>query len=162
MRTAEGIESVEDRQIVTSRVIDGPRHLVFRAWTEPRHLARWFGPLGFTTTTRAFEFRPGAVWDFDMIGPDGTVYPNWIEWQEIVPLERITYRQGERENDPDAFESVVTFADEAGGTAITLTAILNSKAQRDHLAEHYGAVEGAVQTLERLGEYVGELGPAGS
>jgi uncharacterized protein YndB with AHSA1/START domain len=162
MRTDEAIEAEEDREIVTTRVIGGPRHLVFLAWTEAQHLARWFGPRGFTTTTRAFEFRPGGVWDFQMHGPDGTVYPNWIEWREIVPLERITYRQGGRENDPDAFEGTVTFADRAGGTEITLRTLFHSKAQRDYVEEHYHAVEGARQTLERLDGYVGELGSAES
>ena len=162
MEADERVELEEDRQIVTTRVIDGPRELVFKAWTDPRHLTRWFGPRGFTTTTRAFEFRPGGVWDFDMVGPDGTVYPNRIEWREIVPPERITFRQGGHENDPDAFESTVTFADRAGRTEITLRALLNSKAQRDYLAEHYRAVEGGRETLERLEEYVHELEAVGS
>jgi uncharacterized protein YndB with AHSA1/START domain len=162
MRTDKSTEREEDREIVTTRRIDGPRHLVFRAWTEARHLARWFGPRGFTTTTHAFEFRPGGVWKFDMIGPDGTVYPNRIEWREIVPPERITFRQGGHENDPDAFETTVVFADRAGRTEITLRALLNSKAQRDYLAEHYRAVEGGRETLERLEEYVHELASAGS
>lgn len=158
MRTDESIEREEDREIVTKRLIDGPRHLVFRAWTEARHLARWFGPRGFTTTTKAFEFRPGGVWEFEMHGPDGTVYPNWIQWREIVPSERITFWQGTHENDPDAFESTVTFADRAGRTEITLRALLNSKAQRDYLADNFRAVEGGRETLERLEEYVHELG----
>jgi uncharacterized protein YndB with AHSA1/START domain len=158
MRTVEGVEREEERQIVTTRVIDGPRHLVFRAWTEARHLARWFGPRGFTTTTtRAFEFRPGGVWEFEMHGPDGTTYPNWVEWQEIVPPERIVYRQGARAADPNAFESTVTFAERAGGTEITLRTLFNTRAQRDYVAEHYHAVEGARETLERLGGYVEEL-----
>jgi uncharacterized protein YndB with AHSA1/START domain len=156
MRTDEGTEPVEDRQIVTTRVIRGPRHLVYRAWTEARHLERWFGPHGFTTTTRSFAFRPGGAWDFVMHGPDGTAYPNWIEWREIMPLERIAYRQGGREGDPDAFEGTVTFADRDGGTEITLRTVFNSKAQRDFVAEHYHAVEGARETLERLDAYVNE------
>ena len=57
-----------DREIVISRVIRAPRELVFEAFTEVRHLSRWWGPEGFTTTTRAFEFRVGAVWDFVMHG----------------------------------------------------------------------------------------------
>lgn len=162
MQTGESLEREEDREIVTTRVIDGPRDLVFRAWTEARHLARWFGPHGFTIITSAFEFRPGGVWEFEMHGPDGTVYPNRIEWREIAPPERITYRQGGHQNDPDAFETTVSFADRAGRTEITLRVLLNSKAQRDHLAEHYRAVEGGRETLERLAEYVHELGSVGS
>jgi uncharacterized protein YndB with AHSA1/START domain len=157
MQTHEVVEREEDRQIVTTRVIDGPRDLVFRAWTEARHLARWFGPRGFTTTTRTFEFRPGGVWEFEMHGPDGTVYPNHIEWQEIVPPERIVYRQGGQADDPNAFISTVTFAELAGGTELTLRTLFKTKAQRDYVAEHYHAVEGARETLERLGGYVEEL-----
>ena len=66
-------------------LIDGPPDLVFEAFTDPGHLDRWYGPNGFTVTTHAFEFRPGGTWDFTMHGPDGTDYPNWIEWLEIIP-----------------------------------------------------------------------------
>jgi uncharacterized protein YndB with AHSA1/START domain len=65
-----------EREIVVSRSIAGPRRLVFEAYTDARQLAQWWGPNGFTTTTHAFEFRPGGVWDFVMHGPDGTDYPN--------------------------------------------------------------------------------------
>ncbi|MEX2541033.1 MAG: SRPBCC domain-containing protein [Trueperaceae bacterium] len=157
MRTDDRIEREEDRQIVISRVIDGPRHLVFRAWTEARHLEQWFGPWGFTTATRAFEFRPGGVWEFEMHGPDGTAYPNWIEWREMVPPERIVYRQGERADDPNAFETTVTFAERGARTEINLRTLFNSKAQRDYVAEHYHAVEGGRETLERLDGFVGKL-----
>jgi Activator of Hsp90 ATPase homolog 1-like protein len=64
-------EPIVDREIVVSRVIQGPRRLVFEAYTDVRHLSRWWGPDGFTTTTHAFEFRPGGVWEFTMHGPDG-------------------------------------------------------------------------------------------
>ena len=49
-----------DREIVISRVISAARELVFEAFTDVRHLAQWWGPTGFTTTTRAFEFRVGG------------------------------------------------------------------------------------------------------
>lgn len=64
-----------DREVVISRVIDAPRELVFEAFTEVRHLSRWWGPEGFTTTTRAFQFRVRGEWVFVMHGPDGTDYP---------------------------------------------------------------------------------------
>lgn len=156
MQTSEAIEREEDRELITRRVIDAPRELVFRAWTEERHLARWFGPHGFTTTTRVFEFRPGGVWDFDMIGPDGTVYPNYIVWETIERPERITYEQGERVNDPESFHTTVTFLDRGGRTEIVLRALLKTKAQRDYVVEHYHAIEGGRETLERLAAYVAE------
>ena len=52
-----GQPATADREIVISRVIDAPREVVFEAFTEVRHLSRWWGPDGFTTRTRAFEFR---------------------------------------------------------------------------------------------------------
>src|SRR5712692_8727044 len=69
-RDAPARSATADREIVISRVIDAPRELVFAAFTEVRHLSRWWGPDGFTTTTRAFEFRVGGAWDFVMHGPD--------------------------------------------------------------------------------------------
>ena len=88
-RDASPHSATDDREIVISRVIDAPRELVFEAFTEVRHLSRWWGPNGFTTTTRSFEFRVGGVWDFVMHGPDGTDYQEWISWTAIVPPERI-------------------------------------------------------------------------
>lgn len=78
-----------DREIVITRTIDAPRELVFEAFTAVRHLSQWWGPEGFTTTTRAFEFRVDGVWDFVMHGADGTDYQEWICWTEITRPERI-------------------------------------------------------------------------
>ncbi|QJS99089.1 hypothetical protein G9272_01035 [Streptomyces asoensis] len=55
-----------------------PRQPVFEAFTEVRHLSRWWGPEGFTTTTRSFEFSAGGEWDFVLHGPDGTECSEWI------------------------------------------------------------------------------------
>src|SRR5213079_2676507 len=65
------MSTTTDREIVISRVIDAPRELVFEAFTEVRHLSRWWGPEGFTTTTRSFAFRVGGEWDFVLHGRDG-------------------------------------------------------------------------------------------
>ena len=64
-----------DRTIVTTRVIDAPRALVFKAWTDPAHIAEWWGPDGFTTTIREMDVRLGGAWRFMMHGPDGVDYP---------------------------------------------------------------------------------------
>src|SRR3989442_4116458 len=114
-RGAAAQAATADREIVISRVIDAPRELVFEAFTEVRHLSRWWGPEGFTTTTRSFEFRVGGEWDFVLHGPDGTDYSEWISWTEITPPERIALLHGESRGDPNAFESVGTF--EPGGPA---------------------------------------------
>ena len=54
----ESTSATSDREIVVTRIIEGPRPIVFEAYTDPKHLAHWWGPNGFTTTTRAFDFRP--------------------------------------------------------------------------------------------------------
>ena len=84
----------DPRSIIGTRVLDAPRARVFSVWTEPKHLAQWWGPNGFTTTTQAFDFRLGGVWRFVMHGPDGRDYQNQITFDEIVSLERIVYRHG--------------------------------------------------------------------
>ncbi len=143
-----------DREIVVSRVISAPPKLVFETFTEVRHLSRWWGPEGFTTTTRAFEFRVGGVWDFVMHGPDGTDYQEWISWTEIVPPGRIALRHGESGDDPDAFESVLTFTADGAETRIEMRTVFPTTALRDEAVEKYRAFEGGEQTLANLAAYV--------
>ena len=146
-----------DREIVISRVISAPRELVFEAFTQVRHLSRWWGPDGFTTTTRTFEFRVGGAWDFVMHGPDGTDYQEWISWTEIAAPERIALRHGESRDDPNAFESVLTFAADGTATRIEMQTLFPTKELRDEAVEKYHAVEGGRQTLDNLAEYVAEI-----
>src|SRR5881392_3164552 len=145
------------REIVISRAIGAPPGLVFEAFTAVRHLSRWWGPEGFTTTTRAFEFRVGGAWDFVMHGPDGTDYQEWIVWNEIVPPERIALLHGERRDDPNAFESVLTFAPDGAGTRIEMHTVFPTKELRDEAVETYHAIEGGQQTLSNLATYVTEI-----
>ena len=156
--TERGAQSATaDREIAISRVISAPRELVFEAFTEVRHLSQWWGPDGFTTTTRAFEFRVGAEWDFVMHGPDGTDYQEWITWTEIAPLERIALRHGEFREDPNAFESVITFAtDDGAATRIEMRTTFPTRDLRDEAVEKYHAIEGGQQTLSNLAVYVTE------
>ena len=146
-----------DREIVISRVIGAPRELVFEAFTRVRHLSRWWGPEGFTTTTRSFEFRVGGAWDFVMHGPDGTDYSEWITWTEIVPPERIALLHGESRDDPNAFESVLTFEPAGEETRVVMRAVFPTKELREEAVEKYHAIEGGEQTLRNLAAYVAEL-----
>jgi uncharacterized protein YndB with AHSA1/START domain len=152
-------EAQADQEIVVSRVINAPQELVFEAFTEVRHLSQWWGPAGFTTTTRAFEFRVGGVWDFVMHGPDGTDYQEWISWNEIVPPERIVLLHGEFRGDPNAFESVLTFESAGAATRIELRTVFPTKELRDEAVEKYHAIEGGQQTLDNLAAYVTEILP---
>ncbi|WJK42626.1 SRPBCC family protein [Solwaraspora sp. WMMA2056] len=146
-----------DREIVISRVIDAPPELVFEAFTEVRHLSQWWGPAGFSTTTRSFEFRVGGGWDFVMHGPDGTDYSEWITWTEIVPPQRIALLHGESSDDPNAFESTLAFAPDGAATRIVMRTVFPTRELRDQAVEKYHAIEGGEQTLSNLAAYVAEL-----
>lgn len=143
-----------NREMVVSRLFDAPRDLVFAAWSDP-HIGKWWGPNGFTTTTHMMDFRPGGRWRFVMHGPDGRDYDNLIIYDEIVPPERLVYHHSGEEDASDViFKTVATFTEENGKTRVTMRVILSSAAERDRVAQEYGAVEGAHQTLSRLAAYL--------
>src|ERR1700752_5075895 len=98
-----------DREIVLSRLLNAPRELVFAVWTDPKHIAEWWGPNGFTNTIHEMEVKPGGVWLLTMHGPDGTDYPNKIVYEEIVKPEKLVYSHGSgMEGDP-GFHVTITF-----------------------------------------------------
>ena len=156
-REAPAPSATADREIVINRIINAPREVVFEAFTEVRHLSQWWGPEGFTTTTRAFDFRVGGAWDFVMHGPDGTDFQGWITWTEIAPPERIKLLHGESRGDPNAFESVLTFAPDGAATRIEMHSVFPTKELRDEVVEKYHAIEGGQQTLSKLAAYVTDI-----
>ena len=153
------IDLTQDPKVIAgTRIFDAPRALVFAAWTEPRHLAQWFGPNGFSLTTHGFDFRPGGVWRFVMHGPDGRDYQNRITFDEIMPPERIAYHHGGADDvEPVQFQTVVTFEDVGGKTKLTMRGIFPSAKERDRVIREYGADKGQVETLARLADYVAQM-----
>ncbi len=103
-----------DREIVTTRVIDRPRDLVWRAWTEPDHLSQWWGPNGFTNTFHEFDLRPDGEWRFVMTGPDGTDYKNKSFFREIVPPERLIFDHVSGH----LFQAIATFEEKGPGRTL--------------------------------------------
>jgi uncharacterized protein YndB with AHSA1/START domain len=146
-----------EREIVICRVISAPRALVFEAWTQERHLIRWFGPNGFVNKSYDFDFRVGGHWRFDMHAPDGTVYPNSIEFTAIQPVQRLEFAHGSKPNDPGMFRVIVTFDEQSDGkTVVTLRQQHPSREQRA-TSIGFGAVELGLQTLDKLGAVAAEL-----
>lgn len=149
----------DPQAIIATREVKAPRELAFEAWSDPEHLAQWWGPDGFTTTTRVFEMRVGGIWRFVMHGPDGRDYENRITFDEIVKPERIRYHHGGGDDvEPVQFESTVTF-ERLGSrrTRITLHAVFPSPEERGRVIKDYGADKGAAQTLGRLADYLAKL-----
>jgi uncharacterized protein YndB with AHSA1/START domain len=153
-----------DREIVITRVFDAPRTLVWEAWTNPKHVAQWWGPRSFTTTIQEMDVRPGGVWRQIMHGPDGTDYPNRSVFIEIVKPERIVFKHGGgKAGGPGVqFESTWTFAEQGEKTLLTLHMRFASAADRDKVVREYGAIEGGKQTLARLAAHLPTMRPVAS
>ena len=119
-------DTTADREIVMTRLIDAPRELVFRAFTDLKQVGKWWGPRGFTTTTHEMSVKPGGTWRFIMHGPDGTDWANEILYREVVKPE------------------------EAGKTRLTMRSLFETAAARDFVIREVKAIEGGNQTLDRL------------
>jgi uncharacterized protein YndB with AHSA1/START domain len=149
----------EHRELTLVRVYDAPRALVFKAFTDPVHLARWWGPLGFTTPVCEFDARPGGALRIHMCAPDGSVHVTQGEVREIVPPERFSFSIALLEDDGSIrLENLttVTLVEHAGKTELTLhvRVLQATAAAAPNLA---GMRTGWSQSLERLGELVAAL-----
>jgi uncharacterized protein YndB with AHSA1/START domain len=142
-----------DREIVATRLYDAPCALVWKAWTEPEHVGHWWGPNGFRTTIHEMNVRPGGVWRFVLHGPDGMDYRNECVFAAVREPSRLVWDHvsGPR------FHATVRFEEVAGGTKVTMRMRFDTAAERSHVAEKFGAVEGQKQTLDRLDAYLAEL-----
>ena len=146
---------VGDREIAATRVFDAPRELVWKVWTDPEHVGKWWGPNGFTTTTYSMEVKPGGVWRYVMHGPDGRDYRNKVTFLEVVEAERLVYQHGADEvTEPVSHHVTVTFRDLAGKTRLDMRMVFASAEARTHVIETYGAFEGLKQHLGRLEAYL--------
>lgn len=145
-------------EIVISRTFAAPRELLWLAWTDPKHMAQWWGPAGFTTTTHAMDFRAGGAWRYTMHGPDGRDYHNTLEYIEIDPPSRLLYKIGGKVGEePVNFRTEVTFEslkESTSQTKVTMRSIFPSAAQRNYVIENYNAVEGGKQHMANLEDYV--------
>lgn len=151
--------STAGRELVMTRLLNAPRELVFKVWTEPQHMAQWWGPNGFTNTVHELNFKPGGALRFTMHGPDGTDYKNKIVYIEIVPPERLIYSHGgEDEDESEPFHVTVTFDEEAGNkTRLNMHTVFSTVEEFERV-KAFGAVEGGNQTLNRLEAYLAQQG----
>ena len=149
-----------DREIVITRVIDAPRRLVFRAWTDPEQIQMWFGPDGLEIDTREIDLRVGGLWRFDMVAADGFRYTNRMQFLRIDEPERIEVLHGsDVDDDPGRFYMLVTFDEQSDGkTVLTLRQMHPSREQKA-AAIGFGAVVYGGQTLGKLEKHVAGLKP---
>ena len=126
---------------------------MFKAWTDPKHLAKWWGPRGFTNPVCELEARPGGVIRIDMHGPDGVVYPMKGVGHEIVEPERLVFTScahEDKEGNPGIeVLNTVTFVEQDGKTKLTLQAVVVRAAPEAARALE-GMEAGWTQSVERL------------
>ena len=134
-----------DREILSTRVFDAPRERVFRAFSDPSLLARWWGPKAFTNTFHEFDFRPGGAWRFVMHGPDGTDYRNATDFIEVVSPERVVL---DHLRPMHRFQMTMTFAEEAGRTRLTWRMLFEFAAELERVRAFIPAAN--EQNFDRL------------
>jgi len=146
------------RELTLTRVLDAPRALVFRMWTEPEHMARWWGPHGFTNPRCELEVRPGGAIRIDMRGPDGVVYPMTGTFREIVQGERLVFTAVAEDTDGNPLlESLTTVTFAKAGRKTKLTVHARAVAFTPVGAQYLGGMEaGWSQSLERLADLLAQ------
>lgn len=151
-----------ERELLMTRRFNAPRELVWKAWTDPEHVAKWWGPLGYSVPSCDTDLRVGGKFRLKMRSPDGSIYPACGTYREIVPPERIVI-EGMAEDShpcggglPPRAAIIITFSERDG---ITLLSMLTRFESPDRLraANDNGFSASWEMCLERLGKYVESL-----
>ncbi len=150
----DNLADVAARTLLLQRVIRAPRALVWGAWVNPETLPHWWGPDGFSCRTKRIDLRSGGDWVFDMIAPDGTVFPNHHRYGEVRPMERLGYALLWGENGPKHADAWAAFEDIAGETRVTLGMVMATREEFLN-ARGFGAEALGLQTLGKLARFVG-------
>jgi uncharacterized protein YndB with AHSA1/START domain len=150
----DNLAGVAERTMVLQRVIKAPRQVVWGAWMNPETLPQWWGPDGFSCRTKRIDLRAGGEWVFDMIAPDGTVFPNHHRYGEVRADDRIGYELLWGENGPKHADAWAAFEEADGATKVTLGMVFSTAAEFED-ARGFGAVELGLQTLGKLARFVG-------
>jgi uncharacterized protein YndB with AHSA1/START domain len=148
--------SPKELEITITRVFDAPRELVWKAWTDPQHLARWWGPKMFSNPVCQADARVGGKWHIVMRAPDGREHPCGGVYREVVEHERLVFTNIAVDSDGkpilDGLTTVI-FEDLGGKTKLTLRT--SATAVVDYAAEYLTGMEtGWSQSLDRLTEYL--------
>lgn len=145
----DNLGAVAARTMVIERLMPVSRHAVWAAWMDPQALPQWWGPDGFSCRTHRIDLRAGGDWVFDMIGPDGKVFPNHHRYGAIQPEQRLAYTLLWGENGPKHADAWATFDEVGDKTRVTLGMVFSTAAEFQ-TAKGFGAVELGQQTLGKL------------
>ncbi len=139
-----------ENELVVERFIPCGIELMPRLWSEPALISKWWGPVGFSTTTHSIDFRAGGEWRFTMHGPDGTDYENLIRYT-YIDENRITYDHLTPPTNELHFRAEISMESVSGGvTKMTFKMIFVDAATKKQICDEFGAADGLYQTTERL------------
>jgi len=147
-----GTSTATSHELVITRIIDAPRSLVFKAWTQPEHIVRWWGPRGFTHIDSEMDIRVGGTYRFGMRSPQGTEHWKRGVYREIVEPERIVFSFAWEAPDGTLGHELLTTVtlDEQG----TQTRLTLRQTGFDATEWRDGHQQGWASTLDRFAEYV--------
>lgn len=143
----------KDNELRIVRAFSAPIDLVWEAFTDVGHQENWWGPRGFTITSKSKDLRPGGQWIYTMHGPDGVDYPNIATYHVVEKPFKLVYDHGATENTPPLFRVTVTFEEFKGKTVMDMTMTLETpEAARE--IEKFIKQAGGNSTWDRFGEYL--------
>jgi uncharacterized protein YndB with AHSA1/START domain len=140
------------RSVIATRVLDAPRERVWKAYTDPDQLSKWWGSPGATIDTHEINVSSGGMWRATLHGPQGD-YEQKMTYLTVQEPQVLAYLYGEPSEPGHAF-TMVELADEGGKTTVTVTINFASAEERRRMVEEYGAKQGLEAALEALATYV--------
>src|SRR5215831_19343211 len=141
------------KDIKITRIYDASVEDVWDAWTDPEHVAQWWGPRGFTLTTHSKDLRPGGSWVYTMHGPDGVDYPNKTLYLEVVRHSKLVYDHGGNDDRPPMFRVTVLFSERKGKTKMEMSMTLPTPEAAEETRKFIKKA-GGDSTWDRLAEYL--------
>lgn len=141
------------RDLLATRDVAAPLPRLWAAWADPAQLPLWWGPKGFTCETYEIDLRPGGLWRFTMIGPDGTRYANRIRYLAMIPQERIDYVIDDDGAGQICFGARARFSVTATGSRVEMHTRFDSPATLVAM-ERYRAREGLASSLACLAAFL--------
>ena len=140
-------------EIDITRIYDAPVQMVWEAWTDPKQVAKWWGPRGFTITTHSKDLRTGGSWSYTMHGPDGVDYKNKTQYLEVEKYSRLVYDHGGNDDRPPLFRVTVQFTEIAKKTNMEMIMALPT-VEAAVEAKKFIKKAGGDSTWDRLAEYL--------
>ncbi len=143
----------KSNELKITRFYEAPVAAVWAAWTDPKQVAQWWGPRGFSLTTHAHDLKTGGHWHYTMHGPDGANYVNKTKYHEVITHKRMVYDHGGNDERKPLFRVTVNFAAVNGGTLMDMTMACPTPEEAEQ-TKKFVKKAGGEATWDRLAEYL--------